>query len=285
MIDPQMRSLYLDWPHEVSIETFAKCNAACTFCPYTTLDRIGTKMPDEMIDRIIEELKDHPWPFMIAPFKVNEPFLDKRLIPICRRINEEIPKAHLRIFTNGSALTEKYMDEVATLERVVHLWCSLNEHEPEAYKELMGLDFERTCANLDLLHERVLQNIFPHPVVISKVRECNETPTIRDKAFSEFVHSRWPLFSVTLIKRDGWLGYTEPGDATVPQAPCGRWYELSICADGKVSLCCMDGKAEFAIGDLNKQSLFEVYNSRFYRERRVKSLNRQGISPCERCTY
>jgi hypothetical protein len=47
----------------------------------------------------------------------------------------------------------------------------------------------------------------------------------------------------------------------------------------------MDGKAEFAIGDLNKQSLFEVYNSRFYRERRVKSLNRQGISPCERCTY
>ena len=64
------REYYLDWPKEVSIETFAKCNAACTFCPYTTLDRIGTKMPDELIERIIDELKDHPWPFIVSPWTI-----------------------------------------------------------------------------------------------------------------------------------------------------------------------------------------------------------------------
>ena len=117
----QMRETYLDWPHEVSIETLARCNASCTFCPYTTMERIGEKMPDEMLDRIIEELKDHPHPFILAPFKVNEPFLDKRLIPFLQRCNAELPKAVLRIFTNGSALTSKHIRDVAYLDNVLHL--------------------------------------------------------------------------------------------------------------------------------------------------------------------
>lgn len=279
-----LRQHYLDWPHEVSIETFSKCNASCSFCPYTTLERIGAKMPDEMIDRIIEELKDHPLPFIISPFKVNEPFLDKRLIPICRKINEELPNARLRLFSNGSALTQKHIEEVARLERVAHLWVSLNEHEPEAYRELMGLDFERTASNLDMLHAAVAAGVFPHEVVLSKVMG-GLVPAERDHDFEAYVEARWPLFKHHLIKRDSWLGYVEPNARPVPDTGCGRWYELSICADGKVSLCCMDGAAEFKIGDLNRQSLFEVYNQPFYRARRVKSMSRLDVSPCASCNY
>jgi MoaA/NifB/PqqE/SkfB family radical SAM enzyme len=279
------RQYYLDWPKEVSFETYAKCNAACTFCPYTTLDRIGTKMPDAMIERIIDELKDHPWPFIISPFKVNEPFLDRRLIPICRMINDQLPNARLRLFTNGSALTEKHIDEVATLGRVAHLWVSLNEHDVDRYRELMGLDFARTCRNLDALHDRVEADMFPHPVVVSKVRDASLELTERDIAFRDYVKARWPLFGVHLIKRDSWLGFTEPGDPAVPDAPCGRWYELSIMATGKVALCCMDGEGAFSIGDLNTQTLFEVYNGKQWRAQRVRNLSRIGISPCQTCNY
>jgi hypothetical protein len=189
---------YLDWPYEVSVETFAKCNAACTFCPYPTLERIGTKMPDAMIDGIIEELKAHPFQFYFAPFKVNEPFLDKRLIPICERVNRELPNAVLRLFTNGSALTDKHIAAVDRLERVEHLWISLNECNPKG---------------------------------------------------------------------------------------CARWFELSITATGLVSLCCMDGEGKYAIGDLNRQGLLEVYNSPHWRERREKMQSRLDISPCNLCTY
>lgn len=272
---------YLDWPREVAIETFAKCNASCTFCPYTTLDRIGTKMPDEMIDRIIEELKDHPWPFFISPFKVNEPFLDKRLIPICRKINAELPNAHLRLFNNGSALTARHVEEVAGLAQVWHLWISLNEHEADAYKELMGLDFAHTCRNLDMLHDCVEAETFMHPVVVSKVRDSTD----RDQAFVAFVNKRWPLFGTHLIKRDGWLGYVEPGSPEIPDAGCGRWWELSIMATGKVAMCCMDGEGAFSIGDLNEQSLFEVYNGKEARARRVGEVSRLCVHPCRTCTY
>lgn len=279
----EMRNHYLDWPYEVSIETFAKCNASCTFCPYTTMERIGTKMSDELIDSIIEELKDHPHPFLISPFKVNEPFLDKRLIPICRKINEQLPNAILRLFSNGSALTEKHIDEVATLKRVTHLWISLNEYEAEAYKATMGLDFNRTVANLDLLHSKKAQGTFPWPVMISRVRQAL-IPNDADNAFAAFVQDRWPLFGVHLIKRDSWLGFTEPNDPEVPDAPCSRWFELSIMATGKVSLCCMDAEGAYQIGDI-KDGVFATYNAPHWRERRLKMLSRKGISPCSTCNY
>lgn len=275
---------YLDWPLEVSIETLAKCNAACVFCPYPTLDRQGEKMPDEMLDRIIEELKSHPHPFIISPFKVNEPFLDKRLLPFCRKVEAELPNAMLRLFSNGSALTEKHLREVNELEQVYHLWVSLNTHEPDEYRRVMSLDFGRTTANLDRLHTMVAMKQFRHPVVLSKVMQGKRRAQI-DEEFVQYCVDRWPLFEVFTIKRDAWLGNIETDDAPVPDAPCGRWNELSITATGVVSLCCMDGKAEFPIGDLRTQTLYEVYNAPAYRERREKQLSRLQVEPCSGCNY
>ena len=67
------RSPYLDYPQEVHIETLALCNAKCSFCPYPTMDRQGDRMPDELIDKIIDDLKAIPssLPFNVSPFKVN----------------------------------------------------------------------------------------------------------------------------------------------------------------------------------------------------------------------
>jgi len=277
----QYRRIYNDWPAEVSIETLARCNASCTFCPYTTLERIGEKMPDEMLYGIIEQLKAHPWPFMISPFKVNEPFLDKRLLPFCRAVNAELPLAHLRLFTNGSALTAEHVAGVAALERVEHLWCSLNECDPVAYRELMGLDFERTARNLDHWHGEVEAGRFTHSAMVSKVTSGDE----RDTVFRAYVKDRWPRFGCVIIKRDGWLGHVEPSNPQIPDRPCFRWFELSITATGLVSLCCMDGEAKYPIGDLRHQSLLEIYNGPAWKDRRERLLSRRSVAVCQSCTY
>ena len=41
----------------------------------------------------------------------------------------------------------------------------------------------------------------------------------------------------------------------------------------------------FPIGDLNKQTLLEVYNAPLYRERREKQLSRKLVDVCKTCTY
>lgn len=270
----RLRALYMDQPHEVSLETQALCNAACTFCPYPTLERKGERMADELIDRLIDEMADFKTPFAFSPFKVNEPLLDKRLIPICEKVNAKAPLAHIRLFSNGAALTRDKIDQIARLDRVIHLWISLNEHRAEEYEALMGMPFERTAKRLDALHEMD----FPYPVILSTVGFPNEP-------FRRYCYERWPRFESTALKRDAWLGFTHAQKDVVPDTSCSRWFELSIVSSGVVSLCCMDGKAEFPIGDLNKNTMLEVYNAPHWRERREKMLSRKAVHPCSTCTY
>ena len=265
----------MDQPHEVSIETLAQCNARCTFCPYPTLERIGTKMSDELIDRLIEEMAAFKRPFIFSPFKVNEPLLDKRLIPICESFNERAPHGYLRIFTNGAPLTDANIEGIAKLKNVRHLWISLNSHEPEEYERLMGLKFEHTAKRLDRLHA----SKFPHPVMLSCVGFPNEP-------FRRYCYERWPKFDSMAISKSGWIDYTDPQISEVPDTPCSRWWELSITASGVASLCCMDGEAAYPIGNVEKQTMLEIYNAPAWRERREKLLSRKDAgAPCATCTY
>lgn len=262
---------YLDQPFEVSLETLALCNAACTFCPYPTLERKGQKMPTELIHRLIDEMTGFEKTFSFSPFKVNEPLLDKRIYDICERFSQ-CEHGRIRLFTNGSPLTHKTIERIAGLEKIDHLWISLNSVDPEHYKALMGLDYEKTARNLDALHKQD----FPHEVVVSSVGAGN-------RWFVDYCRNRWPKFRPQLIPNTGWLGYTEEDYDEVPDESCSRWWELSIMASGVVSLCCMDSDGSYAIGDVNEQTLLEVYNSQG--ERREELLSRKQINPCQRCTY
>jgi len=276
-----LRADYLDSPYEISLETLALCNAACTFCPYPTLDRKGQRMDDNTISHLLLQMAELPKPFFFSPFKVNEPLLDSRLIPICRQFNQLRPDSMLRLFTNGAPLTGKKIDEIASLQNVAHLWVSLNSVDPAEYRSLMALDFETTARKLDLLHKAVEAQIFPHPVMLSRVTAGNE----QDAAFIYGTAERWPAFQRMLIKRDGWLGYVDPGSPEIPATPCARWFELSILATGIVSLCCMDGRADYPIGNIHHSTLLEVYNAPHWRARREAMISRTEVHPCSTCTY
>ena len=259
-------ALYMDQPGEVSIETLSLCNARCTFCPYPSLERKGERMNDEMLTRIIDEMNSFEVPFVFSPFKVNEPYLDKRLFDICHRV-----KAPKRIFTNGAPLTRRNIEKTEEIKDVIHLWISLNAIED--HEEVMGIPLPKK--NLDLLHEMVEKKQFTKEVVVSAVEGT--------EGFVEYVEKNYPLFRPFRISKEGWLGDI-PTDHEVPHSACARWFELSIISDGTISLCCMDGQAKFPIGHVD-DGLLNVYNAPHWRERREKLLDRYEVYPCSTCTY
>lgn len=275
-----MQAAFMDYPMEVSVETMALCNAACTFCPYPTIDRKGEKMPDALLNRLVDEMISWDREMYFSPFKLSEPLLDQRVLPLCERINAASDKIVLRIFTNGSALTPARVEGLTKLKRVAQLWVSLNSHIPEEYEKLMGLRFEQTAKRLDYLHSVE----FPHAVMLSTVGYPNED-------FRRYCFDRWPNFESMAIKKDAWLGYTDAQVTEVPDTGCSRWFELSITARGTVSHCCMhDGvDTKYNIGDVNTQTLYEVYNAPRWRERRESLVSRKTLdlasSPCASCTY
>lgn len=227
-------------------------------------------MSDKLIDRLVGEMSEWEHSFYFSPFKVNEPLLDKRTIPLCKRIETET-KGIIRFFTNGSALTKANIEKLSKLNRVVHLWISLNDYRAKEYKELMNLDFERTAKHLDYLHGCG----FPHPVMLSTVGFPNEE-------FRRYCFDRWPDFSSMAIRQTGWLGDIDAQECEIPDTTCSRWWELSIMASGVASLCCMDAIGKFSMGDVNNETLLEVYaKTQSWRE----STTRAGIYPCNTCNY
>lgn len=275
--------LYVLQPREVSIETLALCNAACEFCPYPTLSRKGTVLDTALVYALFDQMKTWVAPFTISPFKVNEPLLDDRLENFCRYVDREIPNASLRLFTNGSPLIDANVEWISRLSRVEHLWVSLNEVDPDRYRAVMHLDFKRTALRLDALHAWKACGKFPHRVVLSRVTDLKDS--IEDQKFSDYCFTRWPRFAVTRIKRDAWIDFTRATHDQVPPTPCGRWWELSICADANVALCCMDGAGDYSLGNVRYTPLLDIYNQPQLVSRRRYAMSRRGIDPCERCTY
>lgn len=272
---------YLDYPAAVHLETWTKCNAACDFCPYATLERLGNKMTDALIEKILVDLEDIPKDhrFFFSPFKVNEPFLDKRLLPLLEDINKRLPNALLTLFSNGTPLTKEKIKRIARLSNVRHLWISLNDHRPSEYEAVMQMPLARTVKRLDVLHSMD----FPHKVVISRV--CDKT--LVDQDFVTWVEDRWPKFDVFLIKRDAWIHDIRHAaiNTEVPVSKCARWWEIEITSTGRTALCCMDAHARYTIGDVSKQHVLEVYNFPAYKRMRVETQTRQAYSPCNICTY
>ncbi|MFQ5771596.1 MAG: SPASM domain-containing protein, partial [bacterium] len=83
-----------------------------------------------------------------------------------------------------------------------------------------------------------------------------------------------------------WAGAFSGHDAKMKRYPCGLlWIYPSINWNGNVSACCVDWMEELIIGDVNKQSIEDVWNGE-----EIKELRKMHVSgyiprnhPCYEC--
>ena len=277
---------HMTYPRVVHLETLAVCNAACVFCPYPRLERKGERMPDALVEKIIDDLTGIPRevPFQIFPYKVSDPLLDTRIFDILGLIQRRLPNAHIYLSTNGAALTESNIDRLLSCRNVGTLNISLNSDDPEEYEALMKLPFERTLSRLEALHEALAGREAPFLVRLTRVNVTKDT----DKSFRQWCALNFPRFKSQIFPRNDWLGdvVTEGSSERVPDAPCHRWFDLSILATGEVAYCCMDGKGQYIKGDARSQNVLEIFNRPALRKLRETLLSRLAVGdPCGRCTY
>jgi hypothetical protein len=275
-------SPYMDYPLFVVVETLALCNAKCGFCPYPTMGRLGTKMPDDLIEKIISDLKDVPQdiPFRFSPFKVSDPFVEPRLFSIIEKVNAELPGASIDLYSNGASLTPKKFENLFNIKNFQYLNISLNDHRKDVYENLMKLPFDHTIARLTMIHDRLAAGGVPFSVVVSRVCDYQT-----DEEFRTWVSERFPLFTVHTHRRSDWLGQVNLTAGQVPEIGCAMWFNVSIMATGVVAYCCMDGEGEYPIGDVRERHVLDVYNDPSFRMMREQRETRIGATPCGQCTF
>ena len=145
----------------------------------------------------------------------------------------------------------------------------------------MKLPFDRLLARLDMVARYQAAGRLRFPVFLSRVGDDSAD----DDAFVQWCETIYPGFKVSVYPRGNWLGQVDTVVQDVPDVGCERWFELSITATGVVAHCCMDGEAQFSIGDVRERDVLDVYNVPEYRRLREHTLSRRDVSPCNSCTF
>ncbi len=276
-----LRAQYLRTPHTVSFETYAKCDAACNFCPYVSIERQGTKMPDDLIAKIVSDIGDldRSVPLYVTIARINEPFLDKRIFEVAKSIARVAPQAQFIYFSNGSPLVDAAMEKFEALPATFCLSLSMNDHRKDRYEEIMQIPYERALSRFDAIHMRKADGRLPFWTRVSKVADNNAD----DAEFIAFCKERWPLFDVSVYRRATWSGSVNTAPSVVPDVGCYQWFTAGFYADGTDPFCVMDSEGRFRHGDIRTQHLLEIYNHPARLRLREHVTNRKDVDYCRTC--
>jgi hypothetical protein len=200
----QQSGRWLDYPMIVSIETYSKCNARCHFCVYQGLSRIDQHLSEDDVLGLVDQLAEFKIPPQRLNFsRVNEPFLDNRIFDFLRYANKRLPKTALILFTNGQTLLPDTVDRLNAIQNFKQLTISFNESNPDDYREVMGLDQQKTLKRLDHVAARHAAGKLHFKLGLSRVGSSDQ----RDDAFLAWCHQRFPGLPVSISAKFDWQGH------------------------------------------------------------------------------
>lgn len=236
----------------VEIETINRCNGKCSFCPVSigNDNRKYEYMSDKLFESIVNQLSELNYSGKLALFSNNEPFLDKNIISRHKYARMKLPDARIHLFTNGTLLTvERFKEIIQYLDELVidNYDCDLKLIEP--------------CIDI--------------------AAYCDKHPELKKKV------------TIVLRKPDEVLsnrGGDAPNRKDIPElgnVRCALPYQqIIIRPDGKISLCCCDPLGKNTLGDLNKETLIEIWNGEKYRKvREALYIGRKQWAHCAKCDY
>ncbi len=261
-----------EYPEHVHIETTGYCNSHCRFCPHSRSTRRNKHMETVLFDKILRELEEIPGAFLVSPFKLGEPLLDPLICSRLLQINEQLPRASIKIHTNLNYLPPGFIDTLKQLDHLAIIWVSLNCMTVQDYRDETGLNLPKTLANLQTLIDSGLSKKIVVGRVLSNASE--------DQQWATWIAYKSPGVRVKGLPRASWCSNISTTNRDRPKGPCALTHELSICCDGRVALCCMDGLCEYPLGDVTKDNCIDVYNGP--KAKAMRTMKRRK-KPCSSC--
>lgn len=279
----------LPFPGEIQIQTNTACNAACIMCPYpeTSKELPNGRMSEDLYRRILDECARENAVWRLEPFLMNEPFTDTRMVEWIAMAKQAVPKAAVTVTTNGALLTPAVADRLI-LSGLDAIWFSFNGATRETYEKIMGVSFEKVSANIDYLLAvkpeslRVFTNMIETVVMAPEIEE-----NIR----------RWHSRGVgsgtsQLVNRAGNVkNFVDLNYRPVNSEPvriCDLlFHKMYILYNGDAVLCCMDWRRTVVMGNVQRQSIREIWHGEKYRSYRRAHIEGRGkeMKLCGDCSY
>jgi len=293
-------NLPLKYPFAIAIELSNDCNSNCYMCPRQDLTRNVGHMSLELFKKIIDELSQNKVILRKLFFHwLGEPLMNENFDKMISYAKKANVAEMLVMGSNIIALNRENAIRLIKSE-LDELFVSLDALKPETYKKIKGHD-----KGLDVIENNLIQ------LVNLKKEMKSSLPYIRLKILKSEINKdeitdfkkKWePIVDEVYVEEDlnAWNGtnedvndqitndpiYKEIIRGKVTRWPCNRlWYQVAISQDGYVSPCLADWDGTGFIGNINNQSLFEIWNSEKLVEMRRKQLDNEynNLVMCKDC--
>jgi len=277
----------IDWnfPYHVFLESTNVCNLRCKICTRNLSPLKLGSMDFELFKKIVNEAGLHgPRNFSLHLF--GEPLLAPNITQMLEYIKQKKPKNTVLLTTNGVLLNKEISQKIIN-SGVDKAIVSIHGANEQQYRAVTGTDnlktVEKNIKNLIDLKNAAKKN---KPKIFLRMVSPKEN-AIEIKNFCQ----RWSSYPVFIDIKEphNFGGRIETGrlaDDLPKRYPCYHlWLAPGINWDGKVSICCCDTFKEVIIGNINQNSLCEIWRGKKLKQYRDYHLKGQydKIPVCKNC--
>ena len=282
-------SLY--FPKYFEIETIRGCNAHCTMCTIQEWNNKNNKMDDYLFNKFLEEVSTYnKWVNRVCLSRNGEPLMDKTIAKKIYRL-KDAGINYTMISTNASLLNEKRAIEIID-SGLDDIRFSIDGVTKETFEKIRnGLNYENVLENC-LRFIGLRNSKGTKPIIQVRMVLQNENRD-EEERFKEFWLSKVSNQDIVSSKSMNSWGnqlktYERPSSESEKYSdmPCiSPWSTMVVHFDGAVPLCGCDYNNKILMGDLNKNTIKDIWQSKNFEEIRKKhaSGKRNNIELCKGC--
>lgn len=279
----------LNFPKIVLLDTVSYCNLRCSMCVHKSMSRKKGIMKWELLTKIIDEISENNKNVRVWMVFFGDPFVIKQTKPsIFDMVRYAKYKGLTDVVLNSNGCL---MDKDAAMKLLEcgldAIYFGLDAISPETYAKLrVGGDYNKTVNNILTLLDLKEKLNSDHPKVFVQYVEMEENMDEKED-FIKF----WTQFDVTIKIRPklSWAGSIDAPNLILGNKerwPC-HWLmqSMSIVDDGRVVLCPVDLNANVVVGDVNEETLKNIWQNQLkaYRKLHIEGRYDELPTMCRDC--
>jgi MoaA/NifB/PqqE/SkfB family radical SAM enzyme len=282
------------FPTTLIIESSNYCNLKCVMCPYKVMTREKCTMSMSLYRKIIDDAASMSMT-EVAISGYLEPLLDKFLY---ERINyAKFKGLRVGFSSNGTLLLKN--DNITQIldSKLDWIAFSVDGATKETYEKIrIGARFENVVNGVSKLVQKKAEMHLATPEIhincCVQADNYDEIKTQRKKLYEILKGADILEFGTVSLRGGESKRLTRELDFETPRKnrrrnyPCFSLFNCIYClADGTIALCCIDYDGHFRLGDLNIQTLVEIWKLEQYQKIRQLHIEGRGaeINICSNC--
>ena len=281
-----------DFPTDVMVESTSQCNLKCIMCYHSDPDLPFQKsgkaqyMDIELFKKIVDECVDRGVYSMKLSFR-GEPFMNKNFISMVQYAKSK-NILELSSLTNATLMTEEKSKALleAGLDQLV---ISMDGLTKETYELI------RVKSNYDVMMENVKKLLDLRGKKSKPFIRIQYTEQVENRHETEAFYNYWKdkvdEVSISYYLEFDSVEKAKLNNKVIPVYDgfaCEQlWQRLVVLSDGRVTLCGTDIMPHVVVGNVNEQSLYDVWNSK--KMKSIRKLHQDGdyskMPMCKVCVH